>query len=81
MTRNILVGKIGKTVKFTNNKIETGGGNDVILISTIARMHPDWMLWIVGPNELNKIEGTKAYDIMFPAHNCKSLYGVNKDAW
>ena len=81
MTRNILVGKIGKTVKFTNNKIETGGGNDVILISTIARMHPDWMLWLVGPNELNKIEGTKAYDIMFPAHNCKSLYGVNKDAW
>ena len=81
MTRNILVGKIGKTVKFTNNKIETGGGNDVILISTIARMHPDWMLWIVGPNELNKIEGTKAYDIMFPAHNCKSLYSVNKDAW
>ena len=32
MTRNILVGKIGKTVKFTNNKIETGGGNDVLLI-------------------------------------------------
>ena len=79
--RNILVGKIGKTVKFTNNKIETGGGNDVIFISTLARMHPDWMLWIVGPNELSKIEGTKAYDIMFPAHNCKSLYDVDKDAW
>lgn len=79
--RNILVGKIGKTVKFTNNKIETGGGNDVLFISTLARMHPEWMLWIVGPNELYKIEGTKAYDIMFPAHNCKSLYGVDKDAW
>lgn len=80
-TRNILIGKIGKTVKFTNNKIETGGGNDVILFSTIARMHPEWNLWIVGPNELSKIEGTKAYDIMFPAHNVKSLYDVDKDAW
>lgn len=79
--RNILVGKIGKTVKFTNNKIETGGGNDVLFISTLARMHPDWMLWIVGPNELYKIEGTKAYEEMFPAGNCKSLYDVDKDAW
>lgn len=80
-TRNILVGKIGKTVKFANNKIETGGGNDVILFSTIARMHPDWMLWIVGPNELYKIENTPAYDIMFPAHNCKSLYAIDKNEW
>ena len=79
--RNILVGKIGKTVKFTNNKIETGGGNDVLFISTLARMHPDWMLWIVGPNELYKIEGTKAYEDMFPAGNCKSLFACDKDSW
>lgn len=79
--RNILVGKIGKTVKFTNNKIETGGGNDVLFISTLARMHPDWMLWIVGPNELYKIEGTPAYDEMFPAHNCKSLFACDKNSW
>ena len=79
--RNILVGKIGKTVKFTNNKIETGGGNDVLFISTVARMHPEWMLWIVGPNELYKIEGTQAYEDMFPAHNCKSLFACDKDAW
>ena len=77
-TRNILIGKIGKAMSFTTTDISVGGGNDVILFSTIARMHPEWMLWIVGPNNLDKIVGTEQYDVMFPAHNCKSLFGRDK---
>ena len=78
MKRNILIGKIGKTVKFANNKIETGGGNDVILFSTMARMHPDWNFYFVGPNELHKIIGTPKYEGMFPHHNVHSLYEIDK---
>lgn len=81
MRRNILVGKIGRTIKFSNNKIETGSGNELILFSAIARMHPDWMLYIVGPNELFKIEGTEAYDKMFPAHNIKSVFAQDRAKW
>lgn len=81
MHRNILIGKVGKAIRFTNNKIETGGGNEMMLFSTMARMHPDWTFWIVGPNELRKIEGTAAYDTMFPAHNVKNLYASDQDAW
>ena len=82
MKRNILIGKIGKAIRFTNNKIEKGGGNEMMLFSTMARMHPDWDFWIVGPNELSKLEKS-AYDTMFPAGNVKSLYaaydGIRQD--
>lgn len=76
MKRNILIGKIGKAVKFTNNKIEKGGGNEMMLFSTMARMHPDWNFWIVGPNELDKID-KQMYNTMFPDGNVKSLYAAH----
>ena len=78
MNRNILIGKIGKSIRFNNNKIEKGGVNEMMLFSTMARMHPEWNFWIVGPNELSKLEKSK-YNIMFPAGNVKSLYDTYED--
>lgn len=81
MKRNILIGKIGRTVKFKTVDITTGGGNDTIFFSTLARMYPEYNFYLVGPNELSKIEGTEVYDKMFPNHNIKSVYTQDKDKW
>lgn len=79
MRRNILVGKIGKSVKFYSKlNIARGDGNDSLLFITIAKMHPNWNLWVVGPNDLNKLDA-KTYDELFPNHNCKSIYAINKN--
>lgn len=77
--KNFLIGKIGRTVKFTKVDITTGGGNDLILFSTMSRIYPEFNFYFVGPNELYKIEGTAAYEKMFPNHNVYSVYEDDKE--
>lgn len=71
--KNILIGKIGKSVKFKNVKIETGGDAVPLFYSTLSRMLPDYHFYFCGPNELNKLT-KEEYDYMFPNGNMHSVY-------
>ena len=70
---NILIGKIGKTIKFKNLKINTGDDTSMILFSTLSRMFPEHNFYFCGPNDLKKLSD-KEYDYIFPNHNVYSIY-------
>lgn len=73
--KNVLIGKIGKAVKMKNIHIETGGGADLVLYSTMARMCPEYNFYFIGPNELHKCN-EEEYDKLFPNHNVFSAWTV-----
>jgi len=62
---NILVGKIGKSVRFNAGKISTGDDTCMILLSTMSRMMPEHNFYILGPNDLNKLS-KKEQNTFFP---------------
>ena len=62
---NILIGKIGKTIKFKNLHINTGDDSSMILFSTMARMLPEHNFYFCGPNDLTKLTN-KEYNYIFP---------------
>ena len=71
--KNILIGKIGKSVKMKNIHIETGGGADLVLYSTMARMCPEYHFYFIGPNELYKCTDAE-YEKLFPNKNVHSAW-------
>ena len=70
---NILIGKIGKVIKFKNLQIATGGDTYLILYSTMSRMFPEHKFYFFGPNDLNKLTQTE-YEYLFPNKNVFSVY-------
>lgn len=66
--KNVVIGKIGKSIKFKGLHIETGGDACVILYSGLARMNPEYNFYIIGPNWLDKLT-PEEYDYIFPNHN------------
>ena len=78
-TKNILIGKIGKSIRMSNVHIEKGGGPEAVLYSTMARINPEFNFYIGGPNDLNKLSKEK-YDYMFPNHNVFSIYRKSADS-
>lgn len=72
--KNILIGKIGKSIKFKNLDIRTGGDACMILYSSIARMNPEFNFFWIGPNQMNKLSDEE-YDYIFPNGNVHSAYG------
>ena len=71
--KNILIGKIGKSVKTKNIHIETGGGADLILYSVMAKMCPEYHFYFIGPNELDKCS-KEEYLTLFPNENVHSAW-------
>lgn len=76
--KNILIGKIGKSIKFKNLDIRTGGDACMIFYSSIARMNPEYNFYWIGPNQMNKLSEAE-YDYIFPNHNVFSAYGSDYD--
>ena len=74
--KNILIGKIGKSIKMKNIHIETGGGPDLVLYSTMARMCPEYNFYFIGPNELYKCN-EEEYLKLFPNKNVYSAWDRN----
>ena len=70
---NILIGKIGKTIKFKNLHINTGDDSSMILFSTMARMLPEHNFYFCGPNDLKKLS-KEEYNYIFPNGNVYSIY-------
>jgi len=76
--KNILIGKIGKSIKFKDVKIATGGDACLVWYSSIARMNPEYNFYIVGPNDLSKATPDE-YDYLFPNHNVFSVFDRKRD--
>ena len=72
-TKNILIGKIGKAIKVKNIHIETGGGPDLLLYSSMSRMCPEYNFYFIGTNELHLLN-EQEYDKLFPNHNVFSAW-------
>lgn len=70
---NILIGKIGKVIKFKNLQIATGGDTCLILFSTMSRMFPEHNFYFFGPNDLSKLTQAE-YEYLFPNKNVFSVY-------
>lgn len=71
--KNILIGKIGKTVDFKKANIRTGGDAPVIFYSTIARINPEYKFYIAGPNNIGKLT-EEEYLKLFPNKNVYSVW-------
>lgn len=71
--KNVLIGKIGKTIKVKNIHIETGGGPDLLIYSNMSRMCPEYNFYFIGSNELHKCT-PEEYDKLFPNHNVFSAW-------
>lgn len=70
---NILIGKIGKAIKFKNLDLRTGGDSIIIFYSNLSRMFPEHNFYFGGPSQLDKL--TKAeYNKLFPNGNVFSAY-------
>ena len=74
---NILIGKIGKVIKFKNLQIATGGDTCLILFSTMSRMFPEHNFYFFGPNDLSKLSEAE-YNYIFPNKNVFSVYETPK---
>lgn len=72
-TKNILIGKVGKSVKLTTVDISTGDDAPMIFYSTVARMNPDYNFYFIGPNELRKLDEAQ-YEHLFPNKNVFSAF-------
>lgn len=70
---NIVIGKIGKAIKFKNLQINTGDDSSMILFSTMARMLPEHNFYFCGPNDLPKLSEAE-YNYIFPNKNVHSMY-------
>ena len=70
---NIVIGKIGKAIKFKNLQINTGDDSSMILFSTMARMLPEHNFYFCGPNDLPKLSEA-GYNYIFPNKNVHSMY-------
>ena len=70
---NILIGKIGKSIKFKNLKINTGDDSSMILFSTMARMMSEHNFYFCAPNDFDKLTADEKHYI-FPNNNVFSLF-------
>lgn len=69
----VLIGKIGKAIKFANFDINVGGDAPIIFFSAISRMNPEWDFYFIGPNDLKKLNDEQ-YAYMFPNRNVYSAF-------
>lgn len=70
---NILIGKIGKSIKFKNLDLRKGGDSIIIFYSTLSRMFPEHNFYFGGPNALDKLTDAE-YLKIFPNKNVFSAY-------
>lgn len=70
---NILIGKIGKSVRFGTGKISTGDDTCMIVLCNMSRMFPEHNFYLLGPNNLDKVK-TDLYNKIFPNYNVFSVY-------
>lgn len=75
MKKNIVIGRLGLTIKFTGIKIgtQTACDTDRMIYSLLSQMNPDFNFYFIGPTDLAKLT-EEEYDEIFPNHNVFSAY-------
>lgn len=75
MKKNIVIGRLGLTIKFTGIKIgtQTACDTDRMIYSTLSQMNPDFNFYFIGPSNLHKLT-KEEYDEIFPCHNVFSAW-------
>lgn len=75
MKKNIVIGRLGLTIKFTGIKVgtQTACDTDRMIYSTLSQMNPDFNFYFIGPNNLHKLT-KEEYDEIFPCHNVFSAW-------
>lgn len=75
MTKNIVIGRTGLTIKFKGIKIgtQTACDTDMMVYSMLSQMNPDFNFYFIGPNDLSKLT-QEEYDEIFPNHNVYSAW-------
>lgn len=75
MKKNIVIGRLGLTIKFTGIKIgtQTACDTDRMIYSTLSQMNPDFNFYFIGPSDLHKLT-KEEYDEIFPCHNVFSAW-------
>lgn len=79
---NIAIGKVGKAVNFKQKKgfkLNVGTDSAVVFMSLLARMNPDYKFYLIGPNDLPKLN-TREYETYFPDKNMFSVFEYHKEA-
>lgn len=75
MKKNIVIGRLGLTIKFTGIKVgtQTACDTDRMIYSALSQMNPDFNFYFIGPNNLHKLT-KEEYDEIFPCHNVFSAW-------
>ena len=73
--KNIIIGRLGLTVKFKNIKIgtQTACDTDLMVYSMLSQMNPDYNFYFVGPTDIHKLT-EEEYNEIFPYHNVHSAW-------
>lgn len=74
--KHILIGKIGKSVKFKKTVASTGDTEPMIFYSALSKMNPEYEFYFIGPSDINKLS-EEEYDILFPNHNVHNAFVKN----
>lgn len=77
--KTIAIGKVGKSLNFKqHHKLNTGTDSAIIFLSLVARMNPTYKFYIIGPNDLKKLDRNE-YLKFFPDRNMYSLFDYKQD--
>lgn len=77
---NIAIGKVGKSFNFKRDfKLNVGADSAIVFLSLVARMNPTYNFYIIGPNDLKKMDRAE-YEKLFPDRNMFSLFAHNPEA-
>ena len=73
--KNIIIGRLGLTIKFKNIKIgtQTACDTDLMVYSMLSQMNPDYNFYFVGPTDIHKLT-EEEYNEIFPYHNVHSAW-------
>lgn len=74
MPKNILVGKLGKSIKFKKSSWSLSGGNEGIfnLIKLLSNLNPELNFYIGGPSDFNNLDKSAIHSL-FPNNNVHQL--------
>lgn len=79
MKKNVVIGRLGLTIKFTGIKIgtQTACDTDRMVYSLLSQLNPDYNFYFIGPTNLDKLT-EEEYDEIFPNHNVYSAWDREK---
>jgi len=70
---NILIGKIGKSMKVRNWGIQGSESAPILFYSMISKLNPQCTFYMIGKSDFRKLSSDE-YNLLFPNHNVIDTY-------